>query len=112
MSVSKTGEATVSGTDAFELWDTYGFPVDLTELMAEERGLKVDKAGAFLSVSGWFLCRFLGGLLPVDGWFVASLMAVFCRGFCRFSGFSLSVLMAVPHSSTFYSLHSLIYSRF
>lgn len=35
----------VSGQDAFELWDTFGFPVDLTELMAEERGLKVDKAG-------------------------------------------------------------------
>lgn len=35
----------VTGTDAFELWDTYGFPVDLTELMAEERGLSVDKQG-------------------------------------------------------------------
>ncbi len=33
---------TISGTDAFRLHDTYGFPVDLTELMAEEQGLKVD----------------------------------------------------------------------
>jgi len=39
------GETVVGGTEAFELWDTFGFPVDLTELMAEERGLKVDKAG-------------------------------------------------------------------
>lgn len=38
-------ETVVGGPEAFELWDTFGFPVDLTELMAEERGLKVDKAG-------------------------------------------------------------------
>ncbi len=35
----------VRADDAFMLHDTYGFPVDLTELMAEERGMTVDTAG-------------------------------------------------------------------
>ncbi len=36
---------TVSGVDAFTLKDTYGFPIDLTELIATERGYKVDRKG-------------------------------------------------------------------
>ena len=36
---------TVSGEDAFRLYDTFGFPIDLTELMARERGYLVDIPG-------------------------------------------------------------------
>jgi len=32
----------VSGADAFQLYDTFGFPIDLTQLMAAERGIEVD----------------------------------------------------------------------
>jgi len=35
----------VSGDDAFRLHDTYGFPIDLTEEIAGERGVKVDREG-------------------------------------------------------------------
>jgi alanyl-tRNA synthetase len=36
---------TIPGTDVFSLYDTYGFPMDLTRLMAEEKGFSIDEAG-------------------------------------------------------------------
>ncbi|WP_010678230.1 alanine--tRNA ligase [Bacillus timonensis] len=39
------GNNTISGEDVFRLYDTYGFPVELTEEYAEEEGMKVDHDG-------------------------------------------------------------------
>lgn len=43
--VKKEDGHTLSGSDIFKLYDTYGFPVELTEEVAEDEGLKVDHAG-------------------------------------------------------------------
>ena len=43
--VSQRQDKIIDGDFAFELFDTYGFPIDLTELMASEKGYKVDMQG-------------------------------------------------------------------
>ncbi|MGB3770310.1 MAG: alanine--tRNA ligase [Rhodococcus sp. (in: high G+C Gram-positive bacteria)] len=43
--VTASGGTSISGTEAFVLHDTYGFPIDLTLEMASEAGLQVDEAG-------------------------------------------------------------------
>lgn len=43
--VKNENGTTLAGKDIFKLYDTYGFPVELTEEVAEDEGLKVDHAG-------------------------------------------------------------------
>ncbi len=42
---ARVGDGVIPGADAFRLYDTYGFPVDLTADIARERGMTVDMAG-------------------------------------------------------------------
>lgn len=43
--MKEAGENTLSGQDAFKLYDTYGFPMDLTKEILEEKGYSIDEAG-------------------------------------------------------------------
>jgi alanyl-tRNA synthetase len=40
-----SGATAISGAEAFKLYDTFGFPIDLTQIIASERGVEVDLAG-------------------------------------------------------------------
>ena len=40
-----SADGVISGEEAFRLYDTYGFPIDLTQLLAKQKGVSVDTAG-------------------------------------------------------------------
>jgi len=50
--IEKRGDKIIPGEEAFKLYDTYGFPLDLTQLMARQRGLDVGVDGFEKAMSG------------------------------------------------------------
>jgi alanyl-tRNA synthetase len=50
--VFASGARQISGDEAFKLYDTFGFPIDLTAIIAEERGVVVDTAGFERALEG------------------------------------------------------------
>jgi alanyl-tRNA synthetase len=48
---AKSASNIVDGKFAFELLDTYGFPIDLSELLAREKGLEIDQSGFLLALA-------------------------------------------------------------
>ena len=63
----KNGESVLSGADAFKLYDTFGFPYDLTREIAEEAGLSTDEA-AFRSLMEEQRVRARSARGAVGGW--------------------------------------------
>ena len=52
VAVCKSQKQTIlSGTEAFKLYDTYGFPLDLTQILAEEQDLKIDEEAFKLALN-------------------------------------------------------------
>ncbi len=50
--VTKTGAKEIPGEDAFRLYDTFGFPLDLTQVMARQKGFTVDEKGFESAMAG------------------------------------------------------------
>ncbi len=61
------GKTTISGADAFKLYDTFGFPVDLTREIAEEKGLTIDE-DAFVALMNEQKQRARAARGNISGW--------------------------------------------
>ena len=62
------GEGTISGKDVFELYDTFGFPPDLTELIARENGLRADVKGFEVEMQNQKKRSRSAAILETDDW--------------------------------------------
>ena len=61
------GKTVISGDDAFKLYDTFGFPIDLTREIAEEKGLSIDEE-AFVTLMNEQKTRARAARGNISGW--------------------------------------------
>jgi len=93
---ARVSDQVIPGGDAFRLYDTYGFPLDLTQDMARERGMSVDVAGFDAAMdqqkeTARAAGKFGGGVqLPAD--LVATLSSTQFLGYEALSADGLTVL--------------------
>ncbi|MBQ3865840.1 MAG: alanine--tRNA ligase [Clostridia bacterium] len=80
------GKDTLSGQDAFQLYDTYGFPVDLTREIAAEGGIRVDEEG-FAVLMKEQRDRARAARANISGWSSAARTAVSHLPATEFSGY-------------------------
>jgi alanyl-tRNA synthetase len=85
--MSARGERVLPGEDAFRLYDTYGFPLDLTQVICGERGYDVDTAGYEQALDeARKRSEFKGAELAVEGVYRAALERV-AGGRVEFTGY-------------------------
>jgi len=107
LDVAKTS-GTIPGADAFRLYDTYGFPVDLTADIARERGLTVDMAGFEVAMNrqreqARAASKFAGvGALPAE--LVANLSPTTFLGYERLAADNLPIVAILREGRTVESL--------
>ncbi len=101
---------TIPGSDAFRLYDTYGFPLDLTQDMARERGMSVDVAGFNAAMAqqkdmARAAGKFGGGtLLPAD--LVARLTPTDFLGYDVMNSGGLTVMALLKDGRSVESIHA------
>ena len=62
----------ISGQDAFKLYDTFGFPIDLTKLVAAEKGLTVDEEGFVVEMQQQKNRSRAAGAVDTEDWIILS----------------------------------------
>ncbi len=81
------GSDTISGADAFKLYDTFGFPIDLTREIAEENGLKIDEDG-FVTLMNEQKTRARAARGNISGWSDSSKSVIEGIGATEFVGYT------------------------
>ena len=85
-----SGEKLISGKDAFKLYDTFGFPVDLTREIAEEKGLTIDDE-AFTALMNEQKQRARAARGSISGWSDSSKSLLDNLGATEFLGYTDTV---------------------